>query len=297
MKSGGILPRPDNKGPTMSQNERWTCPTCNVPVATPFCPTCGEHALHTRELTLRALFEQLFEAFTNIDGRLIRSFRFLVSRPGALTIAYLKGQRKPYIGPVALFLIINVIFFAVESMTGGEVFTTPLESHLKTQPWSEAIQGVVAGRLQEQGTTLAAYEPVFDQAIASKARSLIILMALAFSIAPALVFMRSRRPLMAHVVFSLHFYAFLLLLLCVAALIEGIHSSIGFFGLEWTTLDYTISSCLLIASAVYLYLAAGNVYGNRGIVGILKVTALTVCVAAVLFGYRFALFVLTLYTT
>ena len=280
----------------MSEAEKWTCPNCNLVVATRFCPTCGEHALHTRELTLRALFDQLFAAFTNIDSRLLRSFRFLVARPGALTIAYLNGQRKPYIGPVALFLIINVIFFAVESLTGGKVFTTPLESHLHTQPWSEAVQGLVARRLETKETTLASYAPVFDQAVALKARSLIILMALAFSIAPALVFLRSRYPLIAHVVFSLHFYAFLLLLLCIATSIPAISVMFGGVGLESSALDYTISISLLLASAVYLYFSAGTVYGTRGVVRILKVTALTVCVAAVLLGYRFFLLMVTLFT-
>jgi hypothetical protein len=280
----------------MGKDEKWTCPTCKLLVATPFCPTCGEHALHTRELTLRALFEQLFEAFTKIDGRLLRSFRLLVTRPGALTVAYLKGQRKPYIGPVALFLIINVLFFAIESMTGGEVFATPLESHLEKQPWSEAVQGMVARRLEEKGTTLASYKPVFNQSIASKARSLIILMALAFSLAPALAFLRNKRPFMAHVVYSLHFYAFLLLLLCGAALLEGVHLWVGIFGLAWTTVDYTISLTLLIASAFYLHFSANTVYGNLGIIGILRASVLAIAVAAVLFGYRFALFLLTLYT-
>ena len=281
----------------MRQTEKWTCPTCNVMVTTRFCPTCGEHELHTRELTLRALFEQLFAAFTSIDSRLLRSFRFLVTRPGALTIAYLKGQRKPYIGPVALFLLINVIFFAMESLTGGKVFTTPLDSHLHTQPWSESVQGLVARRLEAKETTLASYAPVFDQAVALKARSLIILMALAFSIAPALVFLRSRRPLMVHVVFSLHFYAFVLLLLCVATSIPPISVMFGGVGLESATLDYSISISLLLASAVYLYFATGAVYGNRGVRRILNIAALIVCVTAVLLGYRFFLFLITLFTT
>ena len=128
----------------MKKNTRWTCPNCNAMVSTPFCPTCGEQVLHMRELTLRPLVGQVFQSFTNIDGRLLRSFRYLVSRPGALTVAYVRGQRKPYMAPVALFLLVNVLFFATESLTGGKVFTTPLESHLHTQPWSDAVQNLVA---------------------------------------------------------------------------------------------------------------------------------------------------------
>ena len=123
-----------------------------------------------QELTLRGLFDQVFLAFTSIDGRVIRSFRALVSRPGLLTAAYLQGKRKPYIGPVSLFLIANVLFFAIESLTGGTVFTTPLDSHLHNQPWSGVAESLVSNRLQTLGTTLDIYAPKFDRAVARNAR-------------------------------------------------------------------------------------------------------------------------------
>src|SRR6185295_1667869 len=168
----------DKVGATMTATELWTCPTCNNGVSTPFCPACGERRLRERELTLRGLFAQIFEAFTNIDSRLIRTFRYLVSRPGLLTAAYLHGKRKPYIAPVPLFFIANVLFFATESLTCGQIFTTTLESHLHTQPWSDFAQSLVAHRLETLRSTLADYAPVFNQAVALKARSLIIFMAL-----------------------------------------------------------------------------------------------------------------------
>ena len=283
----------------MEKNVTWACPNCDAPVFSPYCPRCGEHERHTRELTLRPLFDQFFEAVTSIDGRLLRSFRYLVRRPGALTIAYLRGQRKPYLGPIALFLLINVLFFAMESLTGGKVFTTPLESHLHTQPWSGAdiIQNLVAHRLAVKQTTLESYAPVFNQAVAIKARSLIILMALSFALAPAIVFRGSHRPFVAHVVFSLYFYAFVLLLLSVATTIPAVSAWLGGAGLESEILDHAISIGLLIASAVYLYFSAGTVYGERGLALVLKTGVLTIAVAFVLLGYRFILLLITLFLT
>jgi hypothetical protein len=268
----------------MANIAQWTCPTCNTSVATPFCANCGESPLQARELTLRGLFGHIFEAFSSIDSRLVRSFRYLVSSPGVLTVAYLEGRRKPYLGPVRLFLIANVLFFAVESLTGGTIFTAPLDSHLHTQPWDVLAQHLVAHRLQALNTTLALYSPGFDQALAVKARSLIILMALCFAFAPALVFLRSRRPLIAHAVFSLHFFAFILLLLCVATVVPQ-------------SLDYVLIGILLATSAVYLYLATGAVYGARGVMRVLKTAALTAAVFFILLGYRFVLLLITLYTT
>jgi len=281
----------------MKKNARWTCPNCNAAVSTPFCPTCGEHELHTSELTLLPLIRQVLESFTNIDGRLLRSFRYLVSQPGALTIAYVRGQRKPYIAPVALFLLLNVLFFATESLTGGKVFTTPLESHLHTQPWSDAVQNLVARNLEARHTTLSTCAPVFNQAVALNARSLIVFMAVFFSMAPAMVFRRSGRPPVVHVVFALHFYAFVLLLLCIATTIPVISVRFGGAGLESESMDHAISIGLLSVSAVYLYLSASAVYRDRGAVLVMKTLALTVAVAVVLLGYRFMLLLITLQST
>jgi hypothetical protein len=281
----------------MTENEPWTCPTCNSTVSTPYCPRCGERPLRARELTFLGFFDQLVQAFTSIDGRLVRSFRYLVGRPGVLTVAYLQGQRKPYVGPVPLFLIANALFFATESLTGGKVFNTPIDSHLHTQPWSRVAELLVSHRLESKQTTLDAYAPIFDRAMARNARSLIMFMALSFAVVPSIVFYRSRSPLGAHAVFSLHLYAFLLLLFCLATVVPPIDLWFGGAGFASDRLDEVISIALLLACATYLYVATGAVYRAKGAGRVLKVAALTVAVAGIVLGYRFVLLVITLYTT
>jgi hypothetical protein len=253
--------------------------------------------MRTRDLTVRGLVEHLFESFTNVDSKLLRSFRALFSQPGFLTVAYLQGRRRAFIGPVPLFLIANVVFFAIESLVNSKVFITPLDSHLHTQPWSGFAPRLVQERLATLHTTMQAYAPVFDQAVAMKARSLIIFMALAFALVPLLVFLRRRRPLIAHAAFSLHFYAFLLPMLCVAAMIEAANRWAGASGIGSDGLDHFISIVLLLVSAVYLYFAVGAVYGTRGVARFFATLVLTVFVGAIVLGYRFALFLVTLYGT
>jgi hypothetical protein len=126
---------------------------------------CGERRRSPNELSLRGLLGQAFGAVTNIDGRLLRSFRCLVAQPGVLTVAFIEGRRKPFLSPVALFLVANVLFFGAESLSRGIVFTTPLESHLTQQPWSGVAQTLVARRLASRHATQEAYAPRFDGAI------------------------------------------------------------------------------------------------------------------------------------
>jgi hypothetical protein len=105
--------------------------------------------------------------------------------------------------------------------------------------------------------TLELYAPLFDHAVAVNARSLIVFMVLSFVGALAIVFPGGRRPPVTH----------------------------------------ALSILLLIACALYLFVATGTVYGATGAGRSIKVLVLTTAVAAIVLGYRFVLLMITLYST
>jgi cation transporter-like permease len=102
---------------------------------------------------------------------------------------------------------------------------------------------------------------------------------------------------MTHMVFSLHLYTFLLLLFCVAMLAAKLSSLLGFGGIESSVVDNVLSSVNFLACVAYLYMAIGPVYGTVGVMRGLQAIVLTVAVAAIVLGYRFVLFLITLYAT
>lgn len=275
----------------------WTCPSCSGTLSTPYCPTCGESPPRTRDLALRGLFRQLFHALTSIDGRLIRSFRCLLTHPGALTVAYVQGRRIKYLGPFQLLLIANVLFFAMQSLTSTNIASSTLDSHLHHQDWQGVAQRLVSHRLKTMGTTLDLYAPIFDRANVLHAKSFIILMVLPFALLLPILFYRNRQPFVAHAVFSLHFYAFLLLLFCVLLALATTDVWLGGAGLSSPRIDHALSFVNLIACAAYLYVATGAAYGARGALRVVKALTLALAVAGILLGYRFVLFLFTLYTT
>jgi hypothetical protein len=281
----------------MAEATHWTCPSCKVSVTTPFCARCGEEPLAPNDLTLRGLAEKLLHAVTSIDARAARSARMLLRRPGELTLAWTSGIRKPYVAPFRLFLIANVIFFAVQWATGENVFSSSLDSHLHHQDWSALAQSSLTRRLAATHMTLAEYEPVFDRAVVLNAKSLILLMTLPFALLLPLAFLRQRRPFMTHMVFSLHLYTFLLLLFCLALLAAKSSTWLGFGGLDSPMVDNVVSVVNLAVAAYYIHLAIGPVYGATGASRAAKAIMLALAVAAIVLGYRFALFFVTLYGT
>lgn len=276
---------------------QWTCPTCKEAVATAFCGRCGEEPLAPRDLTVRGLTEKLVHALTSIDARAVRTVRQLLRFPGALTLAWTSGVRKPYVAPFQIFLIANVIFFGVQWLTGENVFSSPLDSHLHHQDWSELAQSLLAKHLATAHIRLEEYAPLFDRTVILNAKSLIVLMTIPFALLLPLVFIRERRPFMAHVAFSLHLYTFLLLLFCLGLLAAKACALLGFGGLESAPVDNVLTAVNLVACALYLYLAIGPVYAATGATRLMKAALLSVAVAAIVVGYRFLLFLITLYAT
>jgi hypothetical protein len=202
---------------------------------------------------------QVFHSLSSIDGRLLRSLKVLLLRPGEISNAYVLGPRKPYIGPFQLFLIVNVAFFAVQAFADSPIFSNSL-SHLHEQDWSAFARGLVQSKLAAAHTTLAAYMPVFDHAVDVNARSLVILLVLPFTLLLIPLFAASHRPFV-------------------------------------TLVDWGSFVVLTAVIATYLYIATAVVYGASGLVRALKVALLAVVIAAAVPGYRFLIFMVTLYYT
>jgi hypothetical protein len=281
----------------VSATGKWTCPGCGRRRATAFCPSCGEEKLRPRDLKVDDLARRIFAAFSSVDGKLMRSFRALLATPGALSGYYVAGERRSWLGPLQLFLIANALFFAVQSWTHLAIFSSPLESHLHNQDWQEIARSMTAARLQARHETLAAFATVFDSAALLNAKALIILMALAFVPFLPLLYPGARRAFGAHVVFALHLYAFILLLMCVSILLAEVDLLLGGGGLASEPVDIALSLFNLAACAVYLYPATGRFYGSRGAARIAKVAALTAAIGAIVLAYRFTIFLITLYTS
>jgi len=281
----------------MVEQVEWVCPTCRGAVTTPYCAHCGEEPLPPRDLTLRGIAEKALHALTSIDARVARSAWTLLRRPGELTLGWTRGSRRAFVAPFQLFLIANVIFFALQSLTHENIFSSSLDSHLHQQDWSALAQSLLTRRLQETHASLEQYTPVFNRAALLNAKSLIFLMTLPFAALLALIFIRKRRPFMTHVAFSFHLYTFLLLLFCVALVAAKLSALLGWGGLEAPMVDNVLSAANLAACALYVYAAIGPVYGARGPLRAVKALVLTLAVGAIVLGYRFAIFLITLYAT
>ena len=250
-----------------------------------------------RELTLRGMAEKAAHGLTSWDARALRTARCLLQQPGELTLSWVRGVRKPYVAPFQLFLLANALFFFVQWLTGEIVLSSSLDSHLNHQDWSDLAGELVAHHLRATHMAMEQFAPAFDRAVVLNAKSLIVLMTVPFTLLLPLAFLRRRQPFMLHFVFSLHLYAFLLLLFCLAMVAGKLSALAGIGGLEVPIVDYVLTVLNLLACTLYLYLAIGRVYGAAGPARHVLAILLTFAVAVIVIGYRFLMFLITLYAT
>lgn len=275
------------------------CASCAAPIGTPYCPRCGEQRASDRHYSLLHFGEEVLEAFTHADGRLARTLRTLVTRPGELTLAYMAGRRRLYLAPLQLFLILNVVFLlAGESRWGIHTFDTPLSVQLGGQPYSSAVRPLVLARVAARHTILAAYAERFDHTATAAAHSLLIVLVPLVAIAAAIVTLPRISFAVRHVVFALHALAAMMLLLlagwttsmllALIALGAGVHLQIS---------DAAFSGFLAIILGAYLARALMVVYDEGRVSATIRAVLLTLSLLPIITLYRFILFYVTFYTT
>jgi Protein of unknown function (DUF3667) len=234
-------------------------------------------------------------AVFGVDGRVPRTFRALVAAPGTLTAEFLAGRRRAFLSPIQTFLLANLLYFLSIPFTGTSTFTTPLRAHLEGGPHSRLAVEAVRTRMVE-GHDFREYERRFDAASERQSRSLVIVMVPLFALAGALLFARSRHSFVEHLVFALHFYAFLLLLLTALTVALDLVVRVPAVRTSGLVTDRWISLLVFVVATVYAHRALRRAFGGGRTAVWLRAFALAASAVLILIAYRTILF-FTVYLT
>lgn len=277
------------------------CVSCGDDVPGRFCPRCGERRAADRHYTLKEFAGEAFETITDTDSTVWRTIRALIGRPGELTRAYMAGVRVPYMRPLQLFLVVNVLYFLWAGAHGERVFDTPLNVHLGHSLYGDFARARIDARLGTATMDSAAateawdrYAERFNDAATVQAPTLVIVMVPMFALGLAIVQLRRRRPALQHLVFALHVYTVMLLLAILQHYLVQWPMR-GYAALTGTPLDSRaadnlIGIFMLAAMAVYIGMGLHRAYGDRRLVAAIEGTALGWTMLVHLALYRYLLF-------
>jgi len=91
------------------------CQNCGASAPGKFCPECGQRA-RVQLPTLPELIHEGLGAVFAYDGKLWRTLRILLTRPGQLTLEYVQGKRAPYLTPLQLFVWLQALTWVVHRL-------------------------------------------------------------------------------------------------------------------------------------------------------------------------------------
>ena len=96
--------------PEQSHTTDDKCLNCGEELKGRYCYNCGQDSQEHLD-SIWHLIQHFFEDITHYDGKLWKTVRPLLIKPGFLTQEYLKGKRASYLHPVRMFIFLNFIFF------------------------------------------------------------------------------------------------------------------------------------------------------------------------------------------
>ena len=97
-----------------------SCPSCNAPARDHFCSHCGE-ATVAHSPSAGEFIHEFIGHYVALEGKLWQTLTLLLSRPGQLTVDYMRGRRIPTINPLRLYLTLSLVMFGMIKLFGVDL--------------------------------------------------------------------------------------------------------------------------------------------------------------------------------
>lgn len=220
------------------------CLNCGTPLYGSYCVTCGQKVAPVNP-TFGDLVRSIADELLNVDGRIFRSTRLLLTRPGFLTREYFEGRKARYVSPIRLYLVFSVAFFALSTVVERE----------PTFEADEAVEVGALGRILglEEMSPEEANQRVNEAQTVWMPRAMFVLVPVC-ALLVGIVTRRTRRNYPQHLYFSLHIHSAHFAMLTLALLLGPVGAQ---------TLSAIVSSLTTVLILGYSLIAFRTAYGGR----------------------------------
>jgi hypothetical protein len=257
-----------------------SCRKCEAALTGPYCAQCGQRDVDYHQ-SIGTVFRDFLDSFLAFDGKVIQTLWLLLSRPGELTLRYLQGQQIRFLNPIRVYVSVSLLFFLVLH------FADPSATVLVLKEDSSA--GHAAPNQKE-----AAEDQQFEAKMISKYGSeqqfashmvtefverlqwMILLCVPIYASLLKLIYLRTKRPYLAHLVFAFHLHSVFFVCALAQTLLSAIASASHLDWMKWAIVP------LELWLAGYLFLAQQRVYGQSWGTTAVKFLGLYIVYAVVL---------------
>ncbi|MEI9918010.1 MAG: DUF3667 domain-containing protein [Bacteroidota bacterium] len=269
------------------------CRSCGATLTGEFCSNCGEKKFIPGEDKVRHFFGDFFSAITSLDGNFLRTAKLMITKPGVMSYQYINGRRIPFVKPMSMFFIVNVIYFL---LSFGDGLNSTLYTQMNNMLWqSKVATNMVEKRIKEEKTTLKAFAIKYQEQSTEMAKLWLVLVVLYFSVPLWLINYNKKLFYFDHLTVSLEFislaaiYMFVILPWIIVLISK-------FVKLSDNSFDAMAKFPLIVISWGLLYAFERNTYQQSIFRSLTKAALLVFLFYVTLMIYRITLFYITMFT-
>lgn len=242
------------------------CKNCNQTLQGKYCHNCGEKIVESRDFSIKNIMNEAVDGFTNVDSKFLRSFKYVLFKPGKLTKAYVEGIRKSFMKPIQILVIANVLFFFF--LPKSDILRIPSAYYFSAEYRANALNE----KSLETGISEQELMQLYDSKSATYSKALVFIIIPFLALLFALIYIRKNYQFGKHVIFATHYFSFFLLF-CVLLLLVPFVDGNSIF----------IQTSIILFNFLYLFFAIKAFYEDRWIIsGIKSLLGVVGCIAIAL---------------
>ncbi len=182
-----------------------TCINCKAVLHGDYCHVCGEKVVSPTDFSFIKLAEQTVDVFTHLDSKLFKSFKLLLFKPGLLSTIYVEGLRKPFMKPVQIFILVNVLFFIL--LSDVDIFRKPSSWWFDvTSDMGLNIKAIAERKATELSRPINEIALLYEQKSKSIAKAIVLIFIPLLGLIFSVIFARKKMQIGKHLIFATHFF-------------------------------------------------------------------------------------------
>ena len=103
-----------------NSNQSLNCFSCGESMNGVYCYACGNKNDNYRR-SIWSLVAELFSSLTAFEGRIWRSLRSLILKPGQMAREFSDGKRQKWTSPIRLYLMTSLLLFGYVALSGTQL--------------------------------------------------------------------------------------------------------------------------------------------------------------------------------
>ena len=104
------------------------CIHCHTLLRGKYCYECGQKFITQEDKKIKHFVLTFFSSMFFADGKLFKTVKTVLTKPGELTYTYISGDRRKYLAPLQMFFFANLLYFLfpVLSTFVAPIFPEPI---------------------------------------------------------------------------------------------------------------------------------------------------------------------------